>query len=93
MFLNAVAEIETTLPAHDLMSTLLEVERLHGRVRGERNGPRTLDLDLLLYDRARISEPALELPHPRMWEREFVMRPLAELCDVVELRRIWCSST
>ena len=85
-FLNAVAELETDLPPRELLDRLLAIERRHGRQRGVRNGPRTLDLDLLLYRERFISEPGLVVPHPRMWERPFVAQPLAEICDVNSLR-------
>ncbi len=78
-FLNGVAELETALPARELLHRLQEVEARHGRVRSVPNAPRTLDLDLLLYGDERIHEAGLIVPHPRMWEREFVLRPLAEL--------------
>jgi 2-amino-4-hydroxy-6-hydroxymethyldihydropteridine diphosphokinase len=79
-FLNAVAQIETPLGARDLLDRLLEVERGLGRERvGPRWGPRTLDLDLLLYGNEEIDEPGLVVPHPRLAERLFVLEPLAEL--------------
>jgi 2-amino-4-hydroxy-6-hydroxymethyldihydropteridine diphosphokinase len=79
-FLNAVAEIETSLPARGLLDRLLEVERQLGRERvGPRWGPRTVDLDLLLYGEEQIDEPGLVVPHPRLTERLFVLEPLAEL--------------
>lgn len=79
-FLNAVARVETTLPPRALLDRLLAVERAEGRVRtGERWGPRTLDLDLLVYGEAVVSQPGLELPHPRLHERPFVLEPLAEI--------------
>jgi 2-amino-4-hydroxy-6-hydroxymethyldihydropteridine diphosphokinase len=79
-FLNAVAQIETRLGARDLLDRLLEVERGLGRERvGPRWGPRTLDLDLLLYGNEEIDEPGLVVPHPRLAERLFVLEPLAEL--------------
>jgi 2-amino-4-hydroxy-6-hydroxymethyldihydropteridine diphosphokinase len=78
-FVNAVAEIETTLPADDLLAGLRAIEQRHGRQRSTRNAPRTLDLDLLLYGDACIATPALTVPHPRMHERAFVLLPLAEL--------------
>ena len=79
-FLNGVAELETTLTARELLDRLLAVEQRFGRVRvaGE-HGPRTLDLDLLLYGDRTIDEPGLAVPHPRMHERRFVLEPLAEL--------------
>ena len=85
-FLNAVAEVETDLPPRLLLELLLDVERRLGRDRaGPRWGPRTIDLDLLLYGDEQISEPGLEVPHPRLLERLFVLEPLAAL---VPARRI-----
>ena len=79
-FLNGVVELETALAARELLDRLLAVEQHFGRVRipGE-HGPRTLDLDLLLYGGEEIDEPALTVPHPRLHERRFVLEPLAEL--------------
>ena len=79
-FLNAVAAVETELAARELLDRLLGVERRLGRTReGPRFGPRTIDLDLLLYGDAELAEPGLDVPHPRMHERLFVLEPLAEL--------------
>jgi 2-amino-4-hydroxy-6-hydroxymethyldihydropteridine diphosphokinase len=78
-YLNGVVELETTLGARELLDLLLAIEREAGRVRGERNGPRTLDLDLLFFGDAAIDEPDLIVPHPRLEEREFVLEPLAQL--------------
>ncbi len=79
-FLNAVAVVETELGARELLERLLAVERELGRERvGPRYGPRTIDLDLLLYGDAEIVEPGLVVPHPRLAERAFVLEPLAEL--------------
>lgn len=78
-FINAVAQVETGLPARALMSALLELEDRHGRRRSVPNAPRTLDLDLLLYGDAIVREDNLVLPHPRMHERAFVLAPLAEI--------------
>jgi 2-amino-4-hydroxy-6-hydroxymethyldihydropteridine diphosphokinase len=78
-YLNAVALIDTELAAADLLEALLAIEAAHGRVRMEPMGPRTLDLDLVLYDDAAIDEPALIVPHPRMTERRFVLEPLLEV--------------
>lgn len=88
-YLNAAATFETTRPPRALLGTLLKIECDFGRTRNERNAARTLDIDLLLYDELMFNEPGLTLPHPRMWEREFVMRPLSELADVAALRRRW----
>jgi 2-amino-4-hydroxy-6-hydroxymethyldihydropteridine diphosphokinase len=80
LYLNGAAELETTLTARELLDRLFAVERRFGRVRspGE-HGPRTLDLDLLLYGDEVIDEPELHVPHPRLHERRFVLEPLAEL--------------
>jgi 2-amino-4-hydroxy-6-hydroxymethyldihydropteridine diphosphokinase len=79
-FLNAVAELETDRTPRGLLDRLLEVERELGRVReGPRYGPRTIDLDLLLYGDAVIDEPGLTVPHPRLAERLFVLEPLLAL--------------
>jgi 2-amino-4-hydroxy-6-hydroxymethyldihydropteridine diphosphokinase len=79
-FLNAAAEIETPLSPRQLLVHLLDVERRLGRERiGPRWGPRTIDLDLLLYGDDSIDEPGLVVPHPRLTKREFALRPLAEL--------------
>ena len=80
LFLNGAAELVTTLSARELLDRLLATEQRFGRVRslGE-HGPRTLDLDLLLYGDEQIDEPGLTVPHPRLRERAFVLEPLAEL--------------
>jgi 3-oxoacyl-[acyl-carrier protein] reductase len=78
-FLNAAAEVHTTLSPHELLSALAEIETALGRTRSERWGPRTIDLDLLLYDDLILDDPALTIPHPRLHERGFVLEPLAEI--------------
>jgi 2-amino-4-hydroxy-6-hydroxymethyldihydropteridine diphosphokinase len=78
-FLNAVAKIATRLPPDRLLRACLEIEAEFGRVRSVRWGPRTLDLDLLLYGGLHRADGALRLPHPRMTERAFVLAPLAEI--------------
>ncbi|HYZ92168.1 MAG TPA: 2-amino-4-hydroxy-6-hydroxymethyldihydropteridine diphosphokinase [Actinomycetota bacterium] len=78
-FLNAVVEIRTELAPRDLLSRLKSIEARIGRIQGERWGPREIDLDLLLYGDEEIDEPDLRVPHPQMWERAFVLVPLAEL--------------
>ena len=78
-FVNAVARIETRLAPRDLLERLLAIEHAHGRVREFPNGPRTLDLDILLYGERIVREPGLTIPHPRMLERAFVLVPLAEI--------------
>jgi 2-amino-4-hydroxy-6-hydroxymethyldihydropteridine diphosphokinase len=78
-FINAVALVRTALEPRALLDALLAVERTRGRVREFANAPRTLDLDLLLYDDLALRTPGLVLPHPRMHERAFVLAPLAEI--------------
>lgn len=85
-FINAVCQLATTLAPESLLQALLDIERAHGRVRQiERGGPRTLDLDLLLYADLRSASAALELPHPRLHERAFVLQPLAELAPELDV--------
>jgi 2-amino-4-hydroxy-6-hydroxymethyldihydropteridine diphosphokinase len=78
-FVNAVARLETELSADALLQHLFALEARHGRVRGEPNAARTLDLDLLLYGEQVIDTPTLKVPHPRMHERAFVLLPLSEI--------------
>jgi 2-amino-4-hydroxy-6-hydroxymethyldihydropteridine diphosphokinase len=78
-FINAVAEVATTLSAHALLAALLAIEQRHGRDRSFRNAPRTLDLDLLLFGETQLHDAQLTLPHPRMHQRAFVLLPLSEL--------------
>lgn len=78
-FLNQVAEVETTLPPTRLLLKVQEAENLLGRERSFRNGPRNIDIDILLYGDQIIRSPELELPHPRYRDRRFVLEPLAEL--------------
>ncbi|MBM3674245.1 MAG: 2-amino-4-hydroxy-6-hydroxymethyldihydropteridine diphosphokinase [Actinobacteria bacterium] len=78
-FLNAVVEIETDLAPHELLHVTQLLEQAALRVREERWGPRTLDVDILVYGEERVSEPDLEIPHPRMAERSFVLAPLHDL--------------
>ncbi len=78
-FVNAVAKIVTSLSPRDLLDSLLAIELRAGRKRGPLNGPRTLDLDLLLYGGIRIDEPGLVIPHPRLHARAFVLLPLADI--------------
>jgi 2-amino-4-hydroxy-6-hydroxymethyldihydropteridine diphosphokinase len=84
-FINAVAEIGTRLEPRPLLEALLEIEKRHGRVRGVRNGPRTLDLDIALYGERVVREPGLVVPHPRMHERAFVIVPLAEVAPGLDI--------
>jgi 2-amino-4-hydroxy-6-hydroxymethyldihydropteridine diphosphokinase len=85
-YVNAVAGIDTRLPALDLLQALAQIEDRQGRSRGrEKWGPRTLDLDLLLYGDQRIATPALTVPHPGMHERDFVLVPLAEIAGDLDV--------
>ncbi|BBI99040.1 2-amino-4-hydroxy-6-hydroxymethyldihydropteridine diphosphokinase [Ferrigenium kumadai] len=78
-FVNAVAKIETALTPHELLQALLQIEHDHGRERTFRNAPRTLDLDVLLYDDLQLHEHGLTIPHPQMHLRAFVLQPLLEI--------------
>jgi 2-amino-4-hydroxy-6-hydroxymethyldihydropteridine diphosphokinase len=84
-FVNAVARVETGLSARELLEGLQAIEARQGRVRSTPNAPRTLDLDLLLWGEAVVSEPGLEVPHPRMHERAFVLQPLAEIAPMARV--------
>jgi 2-amino-4-hydroxy-6-hydroxymethyldihydropteridine diphosphokinase len=86
-FLNGAAAVETSLGARELLERLLAIERGLGRERGwgERFGPRTVDLDLLVFGTETIDEPGLQVPHPRLAERAFVLEPLAELEPALEV--------
>ena len=78
-FINAAAVLETALSAEALLEALLDLENRFGRHRRDRNGPRTLDLDLLLYNDSEVNLPRLTVPHPRLHLRAFVLCPLAEI--------------
>lgn len=84
-FVNAAARLETTLAARELLDALLAIEQRAGRVRGVRNGPRVLDLDLLTYGDVVASGPDLVLPHPHLHERAFVLVPLADIDPALEI--------
>lgn len=84
-YLNAVARFETSLPPRAVLARLQRLEREQGRRRSVRNGPRTLDLDLLLYGELRRDDPELTLPHPRLEARRFVLEPLAEIAPELRL--------
>jgi 2-amino-4-hydroxy-6-hydroxymethyldihydropteridine diphosphokinase len=84
-FVNAVAQLETGLPAERLLAELQAIEERHGRQRSFANAPRTLDLDLLLFGELELRSPALEIPHPRMHQRAFVLRPLLEIAPGVTI--------
>lgn len=78
-YLNGVIEIETGIAPRELLCVLQRIESELGRVRLVKNGPRTIDLDILTYGEEKIDEPDLKVPHPKMGEREFVQRPLKDL--------------
>jgi 2-amino-4-hydroxy-6-hydroxymethyldihydropteridine diphosphokinase len=84
-YLNAVVRLESRFSARALLNILLEIELQRGRVRSERWGPRTLDLDLLIHGLETIDEPGLIVPHPRLHERAFVLEPLADLAPDLEV--------
>ncbi len=84
-YLNAVAELQTTLAPLELLRHLQAIELGQGRERPYRNAPRTLDLDLLLHDALVLDSPELTLPHPRLHERAFVLLPLAELAPQLQV--------
>ncbi|MFN8034536.1 MAG: 2-amino-4-hydroxy-6-hydroxymethyldihydropteridine diphosphokinase [Acidimicrobiia bacterium] len=85
-YLNAVVALDTDLDARALLGLAGRLERAAARVRAERWGPRTLDVDVLLVGDASIDEPDLQVPHPRMWERPFVLAPLADVArELVEV--------
>jgi 2-amino-4-hydroxy-6-hydroxymethyldihydropteridine diphosphokinase len=78
-FLNCVVELDTNLGPHELLAECQRLEQAADRVRAVRWGPRTLDIDILLYDDLEVATPQLDIPHPRMAERRFVLQPLADL--------------
>ena len=84
-FVNAVAEVETALPAERLLAELQDIEARHGRRRSFANAPRTLDLDILLFGRQSITTAKLVVPHPRMHERAFVLKPLLEIAPQADI--------
>jgi len=84
-FINAAVELDTSLSPHALLDAMLAIEQRAGRVRAERNGPRTLDLDLLHVDGVQLDDPQLTLPHPRMAERAFVLLPLHDIAPTLRL--------
>jgi 2-amino-4-hydroxy-6-hydroxymethyldihydropteridine diphosphokinase len=85
-YLNAVAALDTDLAPYALLERLHAIEARHGRVRAERDGARTLDLDVIAFGDERSDDPALTLPHPRAHMREFVLRPLADVAPDMVLR-------
>ena len=84
-FLNGAVAIETTRVPRGLLDLLLEIEQSLGRVREERWGPRTIDLDLLVYGNEVVAEPGLRVPHPHLHERRFALEPLAELAPELDV--------
>ena len=84
-FLNGAVAIDTSLAPRALLDVLLETERALGRLRAERWGPRTIDLDLLVYGDQIVDEPGLRVPHPRLAERRFALEPLADLDPALEI--------
>jgi 2-amino-4-hydroxy-6-hydroxymethyldihydropteridine diphosphokinase len=84
-YINAVAALDTTLNPDQLLAALRAIETGQGRVRAERWGPRTLDLDLLLYDRLVRDDPWLTLPHPRLHQRAFVLYPLYDIAPDLDI--------
>jgi len=82
-YVNAVVEVQTRLQPHDLLAKLHGIEQSAGRARPYRNAPRTLDLDVLLYNQLTLDDSLLTIPHPRMWQRAFVLRPLAEIAPAL----------
>jgi 2-amino-4-hydroxy-6-hydroxymethyldihydropteridine diphosphokinase len=84
-FINAAVQLDTGLTPHQLLDALLAIEQKAGRVRAQRNGPRTLDLDLLHIDGVQLDDARLTLPHPRMGERAFVLLPLNDLAPSLRL--------
>ncbi|MDN3921932.1 2-amino-4-hydroxy-6-hydroxymethyldihydropteridine diphosphokinase [Roseateles violae] len=84
-YLNAVAALDTALAPLDLLDALQAIEQAHGRERPYRNAPRTLDLDLLLQGECSLQTPRLSLPHPRLHERAFVLRPLLDLAPALQV--------
>jgi 2-amino-4-hydroxy-6-hydroxymethyldihydropteridine diphosphokinase len=84
-FLNGAVEVDTRRTPRELLDLLLEIERSLGRVRAERWGPRTVDLDLLVYGDEVVDEPGLRVPHPHLHERRFALEPLADLDPELEV--------
>ena len=91
-FVNAVAQLETGLPAERLLAELQAIELRHGRSRSFANAPRTLDLDLLLYGAAQLKTATLQVPHPRMRERAFVLKPLLEIAPQLPFSLAGCAN-
>jgi len=88
-FLNAVIQVETTHSPHHLLNEIKAIERDMGRRESVRNGPRIIDIDILLYDDVILTTPDLTIPHPRMFERDFVMLPLREIAPHINKRSFY----
>jgi 2-amino-4-hydroxy-6-hydroxymethyldihydropteridine diphosphokinase len=84
-FINAVVQIYSPINHNNLLIKLFDIERIFGRIRKEKNGPRTLDLDILLFDNLILESKSLTIPHPRMHERLFVLIPLLEISPIIEI--------
>ena len=84
-FINAVVKISSSINYNDLLTKLFDIEHIFGRIRKEKNGPRTLDLDILLFDDLILESESLSIPHPRMHERLFVLIPLLEFSPIIKI--------
>ena len=84
-FINAVVQIYSPINHNNLLIKLFDIERIFGRIRKEKNGPRTLDLDILLFDNLILESKSLTIPHPRMHERLFVLIPLLEISPIIQI--------
>ena len=82
-FVNAVIKIDSNLGPYEILNELLKIENIAGRVRNDKNGPRTLDLDILLFNNLILNEKKLTIPHPRMHERLFVLMPLKDIDEAI----------
>jgi len=82
-FMNIALEIETSLAPHEMLASCRKIEAAHGRIRSFTGAPRPLDLDILLYEDLILDEPSLQIPHPRMAERRFVLQPLVQIAPEV----------
>ena len=81
-YLNSVVKIKTSLNPENLLNLIHSIESKLDRIRTVKNGARTIDIDILLYDQLKINQPHLKIPHPRMFQRDFVLKPLKEICDL-----------
>ena len=84
-FINAVVKISSSINYNDLLTKLFDIEHIFGRIRKEKNGPRTIDLDILLFDDLIVENESLSIPHPRMHERLFVLIPLLEISPIIKI--------